>query len=104
MTNEEILEIIEAEGVEFIRLQFTDIFGNLKNVAVPARNIDSRERICEAYSFEDATVWAYPRQVSTPRGCFSLIYSCLTASYEPAQSHCNFNIPCGIQSKRKNRL
>lgn len=40
MTKEEILEIIEAEGVEFIRLQFTDIFGNLKNVAVPARNIE----------------------------------------------------------------
>lgn len=40
MTKEEILEIIETEDVEFIRLQFTDIFGNLKNVAVPARNIE----------------------------------------------------------------
>ena len=26
---------MEEEGVEFIRLQFTDMFGTLKNVAVP---------------------------------------------------------------------
>ena len=31
----EILQIVEEEGVEFIRLQFTDMFGSLKNVAVP---------------------------------------------------------------------
>ena len=33
----EILQIVEEEGVEFIRLQFTDMFGTLKNVAVPVR-------------------------------------------------------------------
>ena len=33
-TKKEILELIEQEDVEFIRLQFTDMFGNLKNLAV----------------------------------------------------------------------
>ena len=33
-TRQDILELIEKEDVEFIRLQFTDIFGELKNVAV----------------------------------------------------------------------
>ena len=33
----EILQIVEEEGVEFIRLQFTDMFGTLKNVAVPVK-------------------------------------------------------------------
>lgn len=33
-TKTEILERIEKEGVEFVRLQFTDMIGNLKNVAV----------------------------------------------------------------------
>lgn len=33
-TKEDILELIENEGVEFIRLQFTDMFGSLKNLAV----------------------------------------------------------------------
>lgn len=31
---EEILQLIEDEDVEFIRLQFVDAFGNLKNIAV----------------------------------------------------------------------
>ena len=34
MTQTEIMELIEEEDVEFIRLQFTDILGLLKNVAV----------------------------------------------------------------------
>ena len=33
-TREEIFELIEEENVEFIRLQFTDILGNLRNIAV----------------------------------------------------------------------
>lgn len=33
-TKEDIWRMIEEEDVEFIRLQFTDIFGTLKNVAV----------------------------------------------------------------------
>ena len=33
-TKEDILELVEEEEIEFIRLQFTDMFGNLRNVAV----------------------------------------------------------------------
>lgn len=33
-TKEDILRLAESENVEFIRLQFTDIFGQLKNVAI----------------------------------------------------------------------
>ena len=33
-TKEDIFKIVEEEDVEFIRLQFTDIFGTLKNVAI----------------------------------------------------------------------
>ncbi len=33
-TKEEIFRMIEEEGVEFIRLQFSDVFGRLKNIAV----------------------------------------------------------------------
>ena len=32
----EILQMVEEEDVEFIRLQFTDMFGVLKNVAIPS--------------------------------------------------------------------
>ena len=33
-TREDILRIAEEEDVEFIRLQFTDIFGTMKNTAI----------------------------------------------------------------------
>ena len=38
-TREEILQMVENEDVEFIRLQFTDKFGTLKNVAVTATQL-----------------------------------------------------------------
>ncbi len=39
-TKAEILKLVEEEGVEFIRLQFTDMLGNLKNVAVTATQLE----------------------------------------------------------------
>ncbi len=39
-SREEILKLVEEEDVEFIRLQFTDIFGNLKNVAITAGQLE----------------------------------------------------------------
>ena len=39
-TKEDIWRMIEEEDVEFIRLQFTDIFGTLKNVAVTTSHMN----------------------------------------------------------------
>ena len=39
-TKEDIIQLVADEDVEFIRLQFTDIFGNLKNVAITASQLD----------------------------------------------------------------
>ena len=39
-TKEDIFRIVEEEDVEFIRLQFTDIFGTLKNVAITASQLE----------------------------------------------------------------
>ena len=39
-TKQEILDIIEEEDVEFIRLQFTDVLGNLKNIAITPRQME----------------------------------------------------------------
>lgn len=35
----EIIEMVEEEDVKFIRLQFTDMFGVLKNIAVPSTHL-----------------------------------------------------------------
>ncbi len=39
-TKQDIVRMVEEEDVEFIRLQFTDMFGILKNVAVTASQLD----------------------------------------------------------------
>lgn len=39
-TKEDILRIAEENDIEFIRLQFTDIFGQIKNVAITNRQLE----------------------------------------------------------------
>ena len=39
-SKEDIMRMVEEEDVEFIRLQFTDIFGMLKNVAITASQLE----------------------------------------------------------------
>ena len=39
-TKQDIMRLIEEEDVEFIRLQFTDMFGTLKNVAITASQLE----------------------------------------------------------------
>lgn len=38
-TKEDIIKLVEENGVRFIRLQFTDIFGSLKNVAITEKQL-----------------------------------------------------------------
>ncbi|MBQ7463809.1 MAG: glutamine synthetase [Lachnospiraceae bacterium] len=55
MNKKEVLRLIEEEGVEFVRLQFTDIYGNLKNIAVTP---DQMEKVfANRYSFYGAAVF-----------------------------------------------
>ena len=39
-TAEDIVRIVEEENVRFIRLQFTDIFGSFKNIAITASQLE----------------------------------------------------------------
>ncbi len=39
-TKEDIIEMVREQDIEFIRMQFTDIFGRLKNVAITASQIE----------------------------------------------------------------
>ena len=39
-SKEDIIHIVQEENIEFIRMQFTDIFGQMKNVAITASQIE----------------------------------------------------------------
>ena len=47
-SKEDILRMVEENEVDFIRLQFTDIFGILKNIAIPKTQLEK--------ALEDANV------------------------------------------------
>ena len=59
-TREDIVRMIEEEDVEFIRLQYTDIFGNLRNIAVTPGEID--RVLSGKFSFDGNALFAggYP--------------------------------------------
>ena len=39
-SKEQIVQMVEKENVRFIRLQFTDIFGAIKNVEIPVSQLE----------------------------------------------------------------
>ena len=39
-TKQDIIRMVEEEDVEFIRLQFTDMFGTLKNIAITSSQLE----------------------------------------------------------------
>ena len=54
-TREDILHMAEEEDVEFIRLQFTDMFGTMKNIAIPFGKLEKamdNECVIDASSME----------------------------------------------------
>jgi glutamine synthetase len=58
-TREDILKLVDEEDVEFIRLQFTDIFGTLKNVAITRNNLE--RALDNKYMFDGSAIEGFVR-------------------------------------------
>ncbi|WP_247004929.1 type I glutamate--ammonia ligase [Halosolutus gelatinilyticus] len=56
---EEVLETIDAEDINFLRLQFTDILGTVKNVSVPARQAE--KAFIEGIYFDGSSIEGFVR-------------------------------------------
>lgn len=59
-TREDILRMVEEEDVGFIRLQFTDIFGTMKNIAITTSQLDkalNNEIMFDGSSIEGLQEW-----------------------------------------------
>ena len=57
---EDIIKLVEEEDVEFIRLQFTDISGNLKNLAITAGQLEKaldNDCMFDGSSIEGLPMW-----------------------------------------------
>ena len=56
---QDVLDAIDSEGVDFLRLQFTDILGTVKNVAVPARQAE--KAFTEGIYFDGSSIEGFVR-------------------------------------------
>ena len=61
-SKDDIIRMVEEEDVEFIRLQFTDIFGMLKNVAITAGQLPK-------LVFRSPAVFLFPVACLFPAAC-----------------------------------
>ena len=68
-TKKDILQKVEEEDVEFIRLQFADVFGTMKNIAVPVKKLEKAmnnecvidaSSVSEFYRNEEEDMYLYP--------------------------------------------
>lgn len=58
-TNKDILKMVEENDVKFIRLQFTDVFGMLKNVAITAKQLE--RALEEGTMFDGSSIDGFAR-------------------------------------------
>ena len=58
-TKEDIIRIVKEEEIEFIRMQFVDIFGQLKNVAIMASQIE--KAVNNQIMFDGSSIEGYTR-------------------------------------------
>ncbi len=58
-SKKEILKKIEKENIKFIRLQFTDILGTVKNVAIPAKK--AKKALEEGIWFDGSSIEGFVR-------------------------------------------
>ena len=58
-TKQDILQMVEEEDVEFIRLQFTDLFGTLKNVAITKNQLE--RALNNQYVFDGSSIEGFVR-------------------------------------------
>ena len=58
-TREDILRMVEEEDVGFIRLQFTDIFGTMINIAITTTQLE--KALDNAIIFDGSTIESFTR-------------------------------------------
>ena len=57
-SKEDIIRLVKEEDIQFIRMQFTDIFGQMKNVAITASQVE--RAVNNQTSAERQTAWQMP--------------------------------------------
>ena len=82
-TREEILQMVEEEEIEFVRMQFTDIFGQLKNVAITASQIE--KAVSNQIMFDGSSIEGFTRVEESDQYLYPDLNSFTVFPWRPAQ-------------------
>jgi glutamine synthetase len=99
-SQEQMLKIIQEKNVEFLRLQFTDISGIVKNVAIPATQMG--KALKSGISFDGSSIEGFARiqesdMVLRPDlSTFSLLPWSTKDDVNEARLICDVHLPNGL--------
>ena len=82
-SKEDIIRIVREEEIEFVRLQFTDIFGMLKNVAITASQIE--KAVNNQITFDGSSIEGYTRINESDQHLYPDLNSFAIFPWRPAQ-------------------
>ena len=82
-TKEDILRLVKEEDIEFIRMQFVDIFGQLKNVAINASQIE--KAVNNQIMFDGSSIEGYTRINESDQCLYPDLNSFAIFPWRPAQ-------------------
>ena len=82
-TKEDIIRMVREEDIEFIRLQFTDIFGQLKNVAITASQIE--KAVNNQIMFDGSSIEGFVRIDESDQYLYPNLDSFVVFPWRPSQ-------------------
>lgn len=97
-TKEEILKIAKEENVRYIRLQFTDLFGMIKNVEIPVRQLE--KALDNQIMFDGSSIEGFVRIEESDMYLYPDLTTWLIFPWEANQSKiarliCDVHLPDG---------
>lgn len=82
-TKEDVIRIVREEEIEFIRMQFVDIFGQLKNVAITASQIE--KAVNHQIMFDGSSIEGFTRINESDQCLYPDLNSFTVFPWRPAQ-------------------
>jgi len=82
-TKQDIIRMVEEDDVEFIRLQFTDLFGNLKNVAITTSQLE--KALNNECMFDGASIEGFVRIEESDMYLYPDLDTYVTFPWRPQQ-------------------
>ncbi len=82
-TKEDIIRIVHDEDIEFIRMQFVDIFGQLKNVAITASQVE--KAVNNQIMFDGSSIEGYTRINESDQYLYPDLNSFAVFPWRPSQ-------------------